>query len=111
MVDMSPSDVAVMIWDENITDKFTNADTGYADPDPDFEWNKFHKTKQTIRSLKAQAKSEHSDIITNLLKALLQNISLNQPSARDYYILHRNSAYVHGLGSRTTVQLGHMYVY
>lgn len=102
------SDTVVMIWDESITDSFTNAHTDFADPDAEFERENFDKSKHMLRDLNARATLEGFDIIPRLVEALLQSISPNQLGI--YNMFYRNSIYVHGLDHPTTSRLGHMYV-
>lgn len=100
-------DTVVMIWDEDITDSFTNAHTKYADPNPDFEQKNFDKSKHMLRDLEARTTLEKSDIVPHLLEALLQNISPNQLGI--YNMFYRNSIYVYGLDNPITARLGHMF--
>ncbi|KAG8796073.1 hypothetical protein FRC12_005343 [Ceratobasidium sp. 428] len=101
-------DNVVLIWDEDIVDKFVNSDLDTARPSVGFEEANFTKSKYMLGNLVSRSRLQNRKLETELITALLQGAVKNNLHGR-YNMFYRNSVYLNGLDHPDTIRLGHMF--
>jgi hypothetical protein len=99
-----------MIWDEEITNSFINADLAAARPADDFEKDNFEKSKTMLRDVVSRSQLDGSDLQPRLVEALIGGSVAKKLEGR-YNMFYRNSVYINGLDHPDTIRLGHMCVF
>ncbi|KAG9125003.1 hypothetical protein FRC07_009387 [Ceratobasidium sp. 392] len=103
-------DTVVMIWDEEITDKFINSDLDSTRPSHSFQSDNFDKSPDKVDDLVNRLKSQKHKLETELARTLIQEAVKNKLIGR-YNMFYRLSAYINGLDHQDTIRLGHMYTH
>ncbi|KAG8721371.1 hypothetical protein FRC09_007990 [Ceratobasidium sp. 395] len=101
-------DNVVLIWDEDITDKFVNSDLDAARLSDGFEKANFDKSKHGLGELVARLRLQPRKLEVELITSLLQGAVANRLEGR-YNTFYRNSVYINGLNHPDTIRLGHMF--
>ncbi|KAG8764504.1 hypothetical protein FRC12_008067 [Ceratobasidium sp. 428] len=101
-------DSVVLIWDEDIVDKFVNSDLDTARPSVGFEAANFTKSKHMLGDLVSRSRLQNRKLETELITALLQDAVKDKPHGL-YNMFYRNSVYLNGLNHPDTIRLGHMF--
>ncbi|QRV85356.1 RNA-dependent RNA polymerase [Ceratobasidium sp. AG-Ba] len=101
-------DNVAAIWDENITNYFTNyTDITLARPSPDFETQNFNKSNEVLKDLTASPSSRGHIIEVKLREAILAGATKEKREGL-YNLFYRLSVYKNGLSHPETIRLGHM---